>query len=73
MEMRTGEFALQIEACNCIPRVVELARQKGRVTRVSMLRYLDIPYGVSGCALDVMQGAGLIVPDADGYRLNDHA
>lgn len=67
------ELRLQLEAIGQIPRIVELAQQRKKISLVSMLRFLDIPYGVGRRALEVMRGAGIIEPcgggDAPGWKL----
>jgi hypothetical protein len=60
--IESPELRVQLEAIGNIPRIVEFAQSGREITLVGMLRYLDIPYGIGSRALDVMKGAGMIVP-----------
>jgi hypothetical protein len=54
------ELGLQLEAIEVIPRIVDIAEERGYFSLVILLRYMDIPYGVGARAIEIMHLAEMI-------------
>lgn len=55
-----SDAALQLEAAEFLPAVVELAQSRGYLTLTSMLRYLAVPYGVGRRIIESLHADGLV-------------